>query len=101
MGEDAGFDNDVNNDGFDSELKTDIDNSTEVEATVTVSSVDFRQWVRIVNQGPGKLLYGPQGKPKDTLVKGQGVTLNHGPDNKVYIIAESGVDCDVLIMESG
>lgn len=101
MGGDAGFDNDVNNDGFDSELKTGIDDQNEVEATVTNSTVDFRQWVRIVNKGPGKLLYGPQNKPKDILIKGQGVTLNHGPDNAVYIIAESGATCDVLIMESG
>lgn len=99
MSEDSGFDNDVNNDGYDSAVIS-VTNATEVEAAVPTSSVEFRQWVRIVNKGPGRILYGPQGKEKDVLLRNQGVTLNHGPDNKIYLIAQT-ITCDVLIMESG
>lgn len=95
-----GFDNDVNNDGYDSEEKT-VTDAAEIEMTVTGRSFEFRQWVRIYNKGPGRIEIGPQGKPKEILFKNQGVTLNHGDKNKVYAIATSNVDCVVVVTESG
>jgi hypothetical protein len=94
-----GFDNDVNNDGYDSEL-IEVTSAAEVEMTVSTRSFQFRQWVRIFNKGPGRIEIGPQGKPKEVLFRNQGVTINHGDNNKVYATALS-VDCDVLVTESG
>jgi hypothetical protein len=98
MGSDVGFDNDVNNDGFDS-VEITVNDVSEVEATT--NNLEFRQWVRIVNKGPGRLLVGPLGKPKEELRKGQGIVYNHGPDNQVYMIAESGSSVIALVVESG
>lgn len=97
FGGDSGFDNDVNNEEFDS-VELSVTSSSEVEATT--GNLTFRQWVRIYNNGPGKVLVGPQGKPKEVLFKNQGITFNHGPDNPVYVIAENATT-NVLVMESG
>lgn len=95
MSEDAGWNDDVNDEEFRS-----VQLVAGAEQEATTGLVDCRQWVRVYNKGIGTIEVGPQGDPKEILFPFQGVTYNHGPNNKVFFTALTGTP-NVVITESG
>jgi hypothetical protein len=75
--------------------------SGEVECFTDATTKASRQWIRVVNKGPGKIEVGPQGEPKETLFKNQGKYWNHSADLPIYVEHVSGVDTTVFVEESG
>lgn len=76
-----------------------VTDSVEVVARVGASNLENREFIRIFNNGPGKLLVGPSGSPKEVVYRNTGITINLGPDVDIYMIAESGASPVALVWE--
>lgn len=92
---------DVNSQVYETREFTITSASGEVEAFTTIATKTKRQWIRVVNKGPGRILVGPQGQPKETLFKNQGKYWNHSDDLEIYVELATGSTAVVFVEESG
>jgi len=95
---------DVLNDGYVS-TRTNIGNSSEVEAKVGASALDGRETLTITNVGSKTVYFGPSGFSSsdttdgDPLFKKQSVTIQVGPNVGVFLRCDGSDDTDVVIQE--
>ena len=89
---------DVNNKVYDTNEFT-ISSGQELEAFTDVK--EDRQWIRVVNKGPGRILVGPENQPKEELRRNQGKYWNHGKDLPIFVELSTGSSAVVFVEESG